>query len=118
MADLTTPALRVRSKIARSVAIAGLAVAAAVAAAPAATASGTSGQTNGCYSTWGSTGSNAHCKSVGVTGYYRNHAECSWQSDRWSTYYYFWNLSSQPNWGQVDCAFSIESSWVDYTTGP
>ncbi|MCK9897956.1 hypothetical protein [Frankia sp. AgB32] len=83
--------------------------------AQAALASGTSPTTNGCYSTWGSTGTNAHCFNVTVTGNYRNHAFCSAQFDKVSSALYMTRGSTVNNWGQLNCTFSVTRSRVDFT---
>ncbi|MEV7778721.1 hypothetical protein [Kitasatospora sp. NPDC088351] len=103
-----------RSSMARAAAIAGLAAAAVAVVSPAAMASGTSNDVNGCYSTWGSTGSNAHCKDVTATGFYRNAASCNWSLDQQSAEYMFLFGSSKQDWGQVDCTFKINFSWVNF----
>ncbi len=93
-----------RKSLARATVIGGLAVAAVAAVAPLASA-GTSNTTLGCYSTWGSTGSNAHCSNPYALddGDYTNHGSCYYSSDQWSSL-----------WGQVDCTFSINWSEVLY----
>ncbi|MFE4971780.1 hypothetical protein ACFRAR_06645 [Kitasatospora sp. NPDC056651] len=105
-----------RSKIAK-VSLVGIFSAAAITTvAPSAFAGGTSGTTNGCYSTWGNTGSNAHCTNpvVTVSGYYQNFGSCSYSSDQYSTRYFYSQGSAPNNWGQVDCTFSISYSRVNY----
>ncbi|MCM3887598.1 hypothetical protein ND747_28815 [Frankia sp. R82] len=76
-------------------------------------ASGQSPRTNNCYSTWGSTGSNAHCYANSVAGTYTNHGFCTSQPDPTSSKY-FVKGTYAPDWGQVNCWFKINSSRVDF----
>ncbi|GAA1514239.1 hypothetical protein GCM10009677_54290 [Sphaerisporangium rubeum] len=78
-------------------------------------ASGTSPTTNGCYSTWGSTGTSAHCFNVTVTGNYRNHAACQSQPDKVSSWLWITAGSTVDNWGQLNCTFKITSSRIEFT---
>ena len=116
MAESKKPRVRARSIVARSAAIAGLAIAAVGVTAPTSFA-GTSGNVYGCYSTWGSTGSNAHCQMVQRQGNFQNQGSCNLGGTVRSGWNFFSTLQSVPNWGQVDCTFAIDSSWVNYTNG-
>ena len=102
--------------MAKLAATGGLAIAAAATLVPTASASGTSGTTNGCYSTWGSTGSNAHCTNPYVTypGNFRNHGLCFLEGDQTSSWRWFNQFDWNPGWGQVDCTFQINESFVDW----
>ena len=104
-----------KGTLARLAAVGGLAVA-ALAAPVAASASGTSATTFGCYSTWGSTGSNAHCTNPYVTypAYYQNHGACLWSSDVNSSWVWFNQRDWNSGWGQVNCVFDIQQSWVNW----
>ncbi|MGJ5754779.1 hypothetical protein FB563_2966 [Streptomyces puniciscabiei] len=113
MAELIRSATRSRKTLARAVAIAGLAAASVTVAAPTALASGTSPTTYGCYSSWGNTGSNGHCQSVGRTGDFQNEIDCSFSGDS-SIWYLFHKGNSKPNWGYVECNFSANRSWINY----
>ncbi|MFI6850648.1 hypothetical protein OG535_01855 [Kitasatospora sp. NBC_00085] len=117
MAEINSRPAGARSRVARGLAVLGLGVAAVVVVAPGALASGTSNKTNGCWSTWGSTGSNAHCQNVTDGGNYVNKSICSWSSDQVSDAEWFDRGASKDNWGQIDCTFNVEKSWVDYSRG-
>lgn len=94
------------------------AAAVVVVTAPSSLASGgTSPTTNGCYSTWGNTGSDAHCTNphVTVTGNYRNHLSCNSQVDKVSGWIYFQAGAYADHWGQLNCTFKASSSRVEYT---
>ncbi|MEU3503312.1 hypothetical protein ABZ726_22000 [Streptomyces hundungensis] len=106
------------SGLRRSVAIGGLSVLAVAGIAPVAIASGTSGTTNGCYSTWGSTGTNAHCTnpSIQMDGAVRNHASCDFEADKVSGWIWTTRGSVFDNWGQLDCSWHVSRSRVEYTT--
>ncbi|MFF7897206.1 hypothetical protein ACFZCV_00030 [Streptomyces sp. NPDC007920] len=112
MAELTQSGTRVRKTMARAVAIAGLAAAAVTMGAPTALA-GTSPTTEGCYSTWGNTGSNGHCQSVARTGDFQNQIDCSLLGDS-SIWYLFNKGASKPSWGYVECTFSANRSWINF----
>ena len=104
------------SKVAKGAVIGALGIAALGVVAPSAFASGTSGNTNGCYSTWGSTGSDAHCHSPGAqkAGNYQNYGSCWNSGDQSFTYTGVYVGWIDPDWGQVDCVFSINCSRVNY----
>lgn len=106
-----------RSTIAKVSIVGAFASAALAGVTPPALAAGTSGTTNGCYSTWGSTGSNAHCTnpSVSQDGNYRNYGNCYYSSDQYSGWVWFGKGSYVDGWGQVDCTFSINYSYVLYS---
>lgn len=111
------PSLSLRSKVVRGAAIAGLAAAAIVSAAPGASASGTSSKTYGCWSTWGDTGSNAHCQKIEKSGYFANKGYCDWSSDQTSGHDWKDAGTSDPDWGQIDCTFHISRSLVEWSEG-
>jgi hypothetical protein len=75
---------------------------------------GTSGMTNGCYSTWGNTGSSYHCPRVTVTGYYQNHLACDKEQDKTSPWSRLTAGSSVDNIGQVNCRFKASSAYVAF----
>jgi hypothetical protein len=75
-------------------------------------ASGTSNTVDGCYSTWGSTGTNAHCFKVTKTLNYRNHAACEAQPDKTSSWTEIVKGSTVPNFGQINCTFTVTSSSI------
>ncbi|MFD4394316.1 hypothetical protein [Kitasatospora sp. NPDC058478] len=108
--------LSFRSKLTRVAVMAGLAAAAVISITPSAFA-GTSGNTFGCWSTWGSTGSNAHCQNVQKSGYFQNYGYCDWEADQTSTNTWFDEKSTVNNWGQIDCTFNISRSLVNWTQG-
>ncbi|MFF7897202.1 MULTISPECIES: hypothetical protein [unclassified Streptomyces] len=118
MTEHTQPARRARNTIARVAALTGAAVAtvAAIAlSAPSAMASGTSATLNGCYSTWGSTGSVGHCVSVTKIGQYKNRGVCTFGNED-SLWTVFRIGDSNPKWGGVECTFNIEKSYIMYTS--
>lgn len=87
-----------------------------VGVAPSAVASGgTSAKTNGCYSTWGNTGSNSHCTPATVTGNYRNHLACNSQADKVSGWLYITKNSTVSGFGQLNCTFKASSARVEFT---
>ncbi|MER6568678.1 hypothetical protein ABT288_21475 [Streptomyces sp. NPDC001093] len=114
MTEHTQPARRARNTIARVAALAGVAVAAVALATPSAMASGTSPKLNGCYSTWGSTGSVGHCVKVTEAGQYKNHGVCTFGSEEslWTSFGYG---ESNPKWGGVECTFNISKSYIMFT---
>ncbi|MDR3036042.1 hypothetical protein [Kitasatospora cineracea] len=117
MAKTAAPVDGVRSTIVRLGLVASFAATALVAAAPLASASGTSASVNGCYSTWGSTGTSAHCYNTTDAGSYQNEAYCGGLDyDRASGWVYIGRNSTVSNWGQLDCRWSINSSdvWFKY----
>lgn len=105
-----------KGTLARLAAVGGLAVAALAAPVSSASASGTSDTTLGCYSTWGSTGSNAHCTNPYATysAYFQNYGACLWSSDVASNWTWFNQGDWNSGWGQVDCVFDIQESWVNW----
>lgn len=115
MFENTTVKLRSK-KTAKVLLVSAAAVAGMAALAPAAFASGTSPTVNGCYSTWGSTGTNAHCFNVTETGKYQNHASCDAQPDKTSSWLTIGKGSTVDNWGQLNCTFKVSSSRIQYTT--
>ncbi|MEV0484165.1 hypothetical protein AB0I69_26585 [Streptomyces sp. NPDC050508] len=115
MTEHTQPARRASNTIARVAALAGAAVAVVALAAPSAMASGTSAKLNGCYSTWGSTGSVGHCVSVTKSGQYKNRGVCTFgnEDSLWTVFGYG---ESDSKWGGVECTFDIEKSYIMYTS--
>ncbi|MBB0243166.1 hypothetical protein FNQ90_03320 [Streptomyces alkaliphilus] len=80
-------------------------------AVPAAQAAGSSARLNNCWSTWGSTGTAAHCVNTSVTGDYRNEAHCGGiDYNRASGWYRIAKGSTVDPWGRLECAWSIRSS--------
>ncbi|AEV84876.1 hypothetical protein ACWT_3852 [Actinoplanes sp. SE50] len=75
---------------------------------------GTSGRTNNCYSTWGNTGSSAHCLPATATGYYQNHLVCNGEGDKVSNWVLISNGATVDNWGQLNCRFKASSADVRY----
>ena len=69
---------------------------------------------DGCFSTWGNTGTDAHCTNpfALVNGNYSNHADCDFESDPTSgkQYYYFGQVVN--DFGQLNCTFNVTSSYV------
>ncbi|MBB4794331.1 hypothetical protein [Streptomyces nodosus] len=114
MTEHTQPARRVRNTIARVAALTGAAVAAVALSAPSAMASGTSATLNGCYSTWGSTGSVGHCVNVSKYGQYKNRGVCTFGNED-SLWTVFRIGESNQKWGGVECTFNIEKSYIMYT---
>ncbi|WP_159039717.1 hypothetical protein [Streptomyces sp. TP-A0356] len=114
MTEHTQPARRARTTITRVAAFTGAAIAAVALSAPSAMASGTSPRLNGCYSTWGSTGSVGHCVSVTVAGQYKNRGVCTFGNEDsiWTVFGYG---ASNPKWGGVECTFDISKSYIMYT---
>ncbi|MFE5584505.1 hypothetical protein [Kitasatospora sp. NPDC056531] len=108
---------RVRASITKVSAIGILAAAATISLSPVAFA-GQSSTTNGCYSTWGNTGSNAHCVDphVTVTGNYENYENCSAESDNYSGWNSFDSGAYVNGWGQVDCTWSANYSQVWFSS--
>lgn len=108
---------KIAGNMSKVAAIAGLSVAAIAVAAPMASASGASGVTNGCFSTWGSTGTDAHCTvpHVTVTGNYANHAACDFEPDHTSAWSHFPVPAEIFDFGQIDCTFSVSWSSVAFT---
>ncbi|MFJ3306229.1 hypothetical protein ACIPSA_24545 [Streptomyces sp. NPDC086549] len=113
MTEHTQPARRVRNTIARVAALAGVAVAAVALATPSAMA-GTSAKLNGCYSTWGSTGSVGHCARVTTTGNFKNRGVCTFGNED-SLWEFFGAGESHPKWGGVECTFDIEKSFIMFS---
>ncbi|MFE5584504.1 hypothetical protein [Kitasatospora sp. NPDC056531] len=107
---------RARARIAKVSAVGVLAAAATVGLAPLAFA-GASSTTNGCYSTWGNTGSDAHCNNPNATqdGNYGNYESCSAESDN-QTWVWFGAGSVSNDWGQEDCTWSANWSAVRFTS--
>jgi hypothetical protein len=93
------------------------AAAALALATPAFASGGTSPTTNGCFSTWGNTGSNYHCTSpyATATGRYRNHLACNAQPDFVSSWVSIARGSKVDGLGQLNCAFKASSSRVEFT---
>ncbi|MBP5938358.1 hypothetical protein [Streptomyces acidiscabies] len=114
MTEHIQPVRRTRNTIARAAAFAGAAIAVVALSAPSAMASGTSPKLNGCYSTWGSTGSVAHCVSVTRGGQYKNRGVCTFGNED-SLWKFFQGGESNPKWGGVECTFDIEKSFIMYT---
>jgi hypothetical protein len=99
----------------RSLAVAGTVSVILTGTAGAALASGgTSSSTNGCYSTWGNTGSNFHCPRVTVSGNYQNHLACNGEADKTSSWYWLSAGSSADNLGQLNCRFKASSAYVAF----
>jgi hypothetical protein len=92
----------------------GASLALAGSGAAAMASSGTSGSTNGCYSTWGNTGSSFHCPKVTVSGYYQNHLSCDKETDKTSAWYWLRAGSGADNLGQVNCRFKASSAYVGF----
>ncbi|MGJ5754783.1 hypothetical protein FB563_2970 [Streptomyces puniciscabiei] len=114
MTEHTQPARRARTTITRVAALTGAAIAAVALSTPAALASGTSPKLNGCYSTWGSTGSVGHCARVTETGQYKNRGVCTFGNED-SIWTVFYSGESHPKWGGVECTFDIEKSYIMFT---
>ncbi|MBD0672208.1 hypothetical protein [Streptomyces sp. CBMA156] len=117
MAKTATPVDGARSTIVRLGFVASFAAALVVGAAPLASASGQSANLNNCYSTWGSTGTSAHCYNTSDAGYYQNEAYCGGVDyDRASGWTYIGKGSTISNWGQLNCTWSIRYSdvWFKY----
>ncbi|MFB7128014.1 MULTISPECIES: hypothetical protein [unclassified Kitasatospora] len=117
MAKLFGAPARAHSLATKVAAVAGLATVVALGVAPLASASGTSGKTNGCYSTWGTTGTNGHCYPVTADGNFRVSADCNLEPDGSSGWSYFYKNANIGGFGQYDCTFKINSSWVEYSGG-
>jgi hypothetical protein len=115
MAEFNKSARRTRITIAKAAAAAALAGAAVAVAAPTALASGTSPTLNGCYSTWGSTGSSGHCVSVTQSGQYKNRGVCTFGNED-SIWKHFGYGQSDSKWGTVECTFDIEKSYIIYSS--
>ncbi|MCE7078694.1 hypothetical protein [Streptomyces sp. ST2-7A] len=82
---------------------------------PSAQAAGSSARINNCWSTWGSTGSAAHCVNTSVTGHYRNEAHCGGiDYDRVSGWVRIARGSTVDPWGRLECAWSIRSSDLSF----
>ncbi|KUN78298.1 hypothetical protein AQJ66_31700 [Streptomyces bungoensis] len=115
MTEHTQPVRQARNTIARVTALAGVVIAAVALATPSALASGTSPKLNGCYSTWGSTGSVGHCVKVTKNGQYKNRGECTFgkEDSLWTD---FWIGDSNPKWGGVECTYNISKSYIMYTS--
>ncbi|MFH8383562.1 hypothetical protein ACH4E7_21885 [Kitasatospora sp. NPDC018058] len=106
--------MNIRSTVAKA-AIVGLFSTAALATVAPSAFAGQSPNTFGCFSTWGSTGSNAHCYDVTQNGDFQNAASCSASFDQQSDWIWISQGSTINGWGQVDCTFSINNSWINYT---
>lgn len=97
---------------AKVAATAALGVAATMAIAFPASADGTSYKTFGCYSTWGNTGTSAHCTPATASAYFANHAVCQYQPDKTSDYIFISKGSYVDPWGKLNCLFYITNAYV------
>jgi hypothetical protein len=75
-------------------------------------ADGTSPKTFGCYSTWGDTGTSAHCRPATQTAHFANHAVCWFEPDHTSDYTLITKGSTVDPWGQLECGLSIQKAYV------
>ncbi|GAA2809452.1 hypothetical protein GCM10010441_37530 [Kitasatospora paracochleata] len=48
---------------------------------------------------------------------YRNEASCSWSPDQQSAFREFSYGESDADWGQVDCTFKVNESWIGVSLG-
>jgi len=115
-----------RKALANAALVSALSVAAIGVLAPTANAYYRSNTWAGCYSTWGNTGTNAHCNDPwaaaqdgtsggneigGQSGDWANHALCDFESDMTSSRSYFYYLHSYDNFGQLDCTFNVTGAY-------
>lgn len=108
--------LAMKRGVIQGAAVAALSIVAVGVATPMANASGTSPTTMGCFSTWGSTGTDAHCTNPYATanGDYANAARCGWEPDMNSGAIRLTAGARVPDFGQLDCTFEVQSSYVIY----
>jgi hypothetical protein len=102
--------------LAKALIVGGLTIAAGAAVVPMVSASGSSAVSFGCYSTWGSTGSNAHCTAPSATysGNYRNWAWCNTVEGALTSKWQWFNAGQYvPGFGQVNCTFSIHDAFPE-----
>ncbi|WP_282202139.1 hypothetical protein [Kitasatospora fiedleri] len=98
MAKLSNPITRVRSVAPKAAAVVGVSALAFIGFMPTAQASsGTSNNVLGCYSTWGNTGTNAHCFNVTLGGTFQNFAACNVEADKYA-YLSISQGSTAANW--------------------
>ncbi|WP_133243246.1 hypothetical protein OIE62_22695 [Streptomyces scopuliridis] len=91
--------------------IASLSAAILLGAASLASADGSSAKLNNCWSTWGSTGSSAHCVNTSQTGSYQNEAYCGGvDTNKASGWRQITKGSTIDPWGKLECTFSIRYS--------
>ncbi|GAA1899293.1 hypothetical protein GCM10009716_06420 [Streptomyces sodiiphilus] len=106
-----------KSIIGKVASTAALTVLATLTAMPAAHAAGSSAKLNNCWSTWGSTGSAAHCRNTSVSGNYQNEAYCGGiDTDKASGWRYISQGATVDPWGKLECRWSIRYSdiWFKY----
>ncbi|MFD7584351.1 hypothetical protein ACFV84_02805 [Kitasatospora sp. NPDC059811] len=114
MAKLSNPMARVRSIAPKTAAVVGVSALALLGFMPAAQASsGTSSTVLGCYSTWGNTGTSAHCFNVTLGGRFQNFAACNVEADKYA-YISLQQGSTASDWGQLNCTWKIDYSSVSY----